>query len=94
MIYSKAGLQEHKLLLSLIQNLLNLIFTIVAAFTSDKFGRKILLVIGAFEMSLTFALTGIFYTIDSIVKYSIIPIWLYVFGFAMSWGPITYIYKI
>lgn len=72
----------------------NFLSTIVATMIMDKFPRKKLLIWGAFVMGASLAiLTVINYTvnIESAAIYTVILIAIYIFGFAVSWGPIAWV---
>jgi SP family xylose:H+ symportor-like MFS transporter len=80
---------------SLLQTILvggvNLIFTIVAIMTVDKFGRKPLMIIGALGMAVSMIALGLaFYTHHEGVI-ALVFMLLYTAFFAMSWGPVTWV---
>jgi MFS transporter, SP family, xylose:H+ symportor len=69
----------------------NLIFTVVAIVTVDKFGRKPLMIIGALGMALSMALLGFaFFTHHEGVA-ALVFMLSYTAFFAMSWGPVTWV---
>lgn len=72
----------------------NFLSTIVATIIMDKFPRKKLLTWGAFVMGASLAILCIInYTIniETAATYTIILIAIYIFGFAVSWGPIAWV---
>jgi len=80
---------------SLLQTILvgsvNLIFTVVAIMTVDKFGRKPLMIIGALGMAVSMISLGLaFYTHNEGVM-ALIFMLSYTAFFAMSWGPVTWV---
>ncbi len=80
---------------SLLQTILvgsvNLIFTVVAIVTVDKFGRKPLMIIGALGMAVSMISLGLaFYTHNEGVM-ALIFMLSYIAFFAMSWGPVTWV---
>ena len=80
---------------SLLQTILvgsvNLIFTVVAIMTVDKFGRKLLMIIGALGMAVSMISLGLaFYTHNEGVM-ALIFMLSYIAFFAMSWGPVTWV---
>jgi SP family xylose:H+ symportor-like MFS transporter len=80
---------------SLLQTILvgsvNLIFTVVAIMTVDKFGRKPLMIIGALGMAVSMISLGLaFYTHNEGVM-ALIFMLSYIAFFAMSWGPVTWV---
>jgi len=79
------------LLQTIIVGAVNLLFTVLAILTVDKFGRKPLMIIGALGMSLAmFALGGAFFT-KSLGAFAILCMLVYVASFAMSWGPVVWV---
>jgi len=82
---------DSALLQTIIVGTINLLFTVVAIVTVDRFGRKILMIIGAIAMALSmFALGMVFYTQTSGIT-ALIFMLMYIAGFAMSWGPVTWV---
>ena len=80
---------------SLIQTILvgsiNLIFTVVAIYTVDKFGRKPLMIIGALTMAFAMLALGSCFYLNSLGYLALFFMLLYTAGFAMSWGPVTWV---
>ncbi|NRA91952.1 MAG: sugar porter family MFS transporter [Psychroserpens sp.] len=69
----------------------NLIFTIVAMFTVDKYGRKPLLYIGSIGMIFGFLLLGISLQQDAVGLVSLIGVLVFIGSFALSMGPIVWV---
>jgi MFS transporter, SP family, xylose:H+ symportor len=69
----------------------NLIFTVVAIMTVDKFGRKPLMIIGALGMAVSMALIGLAFYVHNEGLLALIFILSYTAFFAMSWGPVTWV---
>ena len=69
----------------------NLVFTFVAMFTVDKFGRKPLLYIGSAGMILGFLLLAITLQTDSVGVLSLIGVLLFIASFALSMGPVVWV---
>ena len=79
------------LLQTIIVGAVNLLFTVLAIMTVDKFGRKPLMIIGALGMAIAmFALGGAFFT-ENLGMFAIICMLVYVASFAMSWGPVVWV---
>ena len=79
------------LLQTIIVGGVNLIFTVLAILTVDKFGRKPLMIIGALGMAVAmFALGATFYS-QTVGVLALICMLVYVAAFAMSWGPVTWV---
>ncbi len=89
-IFGDMGM-ENPMMQTIIMGVVNILFTLVAIFTVEKWGRKPLLVtgsigmaFGAFGVALTFGHTGLeLVTMLSIMIYSA--------SFMMSWGPICWV---
>jgi len=79
------------LLQTIIVGAVNLLFTVLAIMTVDKFGRKPLMIIGALGMAVAmFALGGVFFS-KSVGILALICMLVYVASFAMSWGPVVWV---
>jgi SP family xylose:H+ symportor-like MFS transporter len=76
---------------TVIMGFINIVFTLVAIFTVDKFGRKPLLIIGSAGMAIgMFAIGGLaFYQVIGVS--TLIFIVIYSASFMMSWGPICWV---
>ncbi|MDR0815457.1 MAG: D-xylose transporter XylE [Bacteroidales bacterium] len=90
-IFKSAGAEGGGMFQTVIMGVVNVVFTVVAIATVDKFGRKPLLIIGSIGMAIgafavaasdTFNITGFFPVISVIV---------YAAFFMMSWGPICWV---
>ncbi|CAH0416508.1 sugar porter family MFS transporter [Periweissella fabaria] len=74
--------------------IVNFVVTILATMIMDSYNRKALLTFGSIVMTISLAVLAILnYTVD--VKTAAIPTMLliatYIFGFAISWGPIAWL---
>jgi SP family xylose:H+ symportor-like MFS transporter len=80
---------------SLLQTILvgsvNLIFTVVAIVTVDKFGRKPLMIIGALGMAVSMISLGLAFYTHNEGMLALIFMLSYTAFFAMSWGPVTWV---
>ncbi|AXO78928.1 MFS transporter [Olleya aquimaris] len=69
----------------------NLVFTFVAMFTVDKFGRKPLLYIGSVGMIIGFLLLGVSLQQQSVGLVSLIGVLIFIGSFALSMGPVVWV---
>jgi SP family xylose:H+ symportor-like MFS transporter len=80
---------------SLLQTILvgsvNLIFTVVAIVTVDKFGRKPLMIIGALGMAVSMISLGLAFYTHNEGMMALIFMLSYTAFFARSWGPVTWV---
>jgi len=79
------------LLQTVIVGIVNLIFTLIAIMTVDKFGRKPLMIIGAIGMAFSMLALGTSFYMESIGIGALIYMLIYVASFAMSWGPVAWV---
>jgi SP family xylose:H+ symportor-like MFS transporter len=88
---SATGVQGGGMLQTVIMGIVNIVFTVVAIVTVDKFGRKPLLIIGSIGMALGAFSVAICdnYELKGIVP--VISIIVYAAFFMMSWGPICWV---
>lgn len=76
---------------TVIMGFVNIIFTLVAIFTVDKFGRKPLLIIGSIGMAIGMFAIGLLAFNNIIGVSTLIFIVIYTASFMMSWGPICWV---
>ena len=76
---------------TVVMGIVNIIFTLVAIFTVDKFGRKPLLIVGSTGMMIGMAALAVFSFCDLIGIGALIFIIIYTASFMMSWGPICWV---
>jgi MFS transporter, SP family, xylose:H+ symportor len=79
------------LLQTVIVGVINLSFTVLAIFTVDRFGRKPLMIIGAFGMAFFMFALGLSFFFQQIGIGALLFMLGYVACFAMSWGPVTWV---
>ncbi len=82
---------DSSLLQTIIIGAINMIFTVLAIFTVDKFGRKPLMIIGALIMAVSMISLGLSFSFHKEGFLALIFMLLYTAGFAMSWGPVTWV---
>jgi len=76
---------------TVIMGFINIIFTLVAIFTVDKFGRKPLLIIGSVGMAIGMFAIGLLAHLQIIGVSTLVFIVIYSASFMMSWGPICWV---
>lgn len=76
---------------TVIMGFVNIIFTLVAIFTVDKFGRKPLLIIGSIGMAVGMFAIGLLALNQVFGISTLIFIVIYSASFMMSWGPICWV---
>lgn len=69
----------------------NVLFTLVATFTVDSWGRKPLLILGGFIMAVAMIAMGFMFQTHSQGIGLLVAAMLYVAGFALSWGPVVWV---
>ena len=88
---SMGAAKDASLMQTVIMGLVNVIFTVVAIFTVDKWGRKPLLIVGSAGMAVgMFAIAGLAF-MEIIGIGTLVFISVYTASFMMSWGPITWV---
>ena len=76
---------------TIVMGVVNIIFTLVAIFTVDKFGRKPLLIIGSAGMMIGMLALSVFSFCNLIGIGALVFIIIYTASFMMSWGPICWV---
>ena len=79
------------LLQTIVVGAVNLIFTIVAIVTVDRYGRKPLQIIGAMVMAVSMIALGTNFLLGGKGMVALASMLVYIAGFAMSWGPVTWV---
>ncbi|WP_010664370.1 D-xylose transporter XylE [Marinilabilia salmonicolor] len=88
---SMGAAKDASMMQTVIMGLVNVVFTVVAIFTVDKWGRKPLLIVGSSGMAIgMFAIAGLAY-FDVIGISTLVFMIVYTASFMMSWGPITWV---
>ena len=83
--------KDTSLMQTVVMGLVNVIFTVLAILTVDKYGRKPLLMIGSIGMAIgMFAISGLAY-FEVIGINTLVFIIIYTASFMMSWGPICWV---
>lgn len=88
---SMGAAKDASMLQTIIMGLVNVMFTVVAILTVDKWGRKPLLITGSIGMSIgMFAISALAF--NNIIGIStLVFIIIYTASFMMSWGPICWV---
>jgi MFS transporter, SP family, xylose:H+ symportor len=76
---------------TVIVGLANVIFTLVAILTVDRLGRKPLLIIGGLVMGAAMITLGFQFQANAVGTGPLIAAIAYIAGFALSWGPVTWV---
>ena len=88
---SMGAAKDASMLQTVVMGLINVDFTVIAIVTVDKYGRKILLMIGSIGMAIgMFAIGGLAF-MKVIGISTLVFIIIYTASFMMSWGPITWV---
>jgi SP family xylose:H+ symportor-like MFS transporter len=76
---------------TIIVGLANLLFTIIAILTVDRWGRKPLLIVGALVMAAAMLTLGFLFQARTVGLGALSAVVIYCAGFALSWGPVTWV---
>ena len=91
-IFESMGAEKDaSMLQTVVMGLVNVIFTVVAIVTVDKWGRKPLLMIGSVGMAIGMFAIGTLAFMKVIGISTLVFIIIYTASFMMSWGPITWV---
>jgi len=88
---SMGAAKDASMLQTVVMGLVNVIFTVIAIVTVDKYGRKVLLMIGSIGMAVGMFAIGLLAYLDIIGVSTLIFIVIYTASFMMSWGPICWV---
>ncbi len=88
---SMGAAKDASMLQTIVMGLVNVVFTVLAILTVDKWGRKPLLITGSIGMAIgMFAISALSY-FEVIGISTLVFIILYTASFMMSWGPICWV---
>jgi SP family xylose:H+ symportor-like MFS transporter len=88
---SMGAAKDASMMQTIVMGLVNVVFTVVAILTVDKWGRKPLLIVGSIGMAIgMFAIAGLSY-FEVIGISTLVFIIIYTASFMMSWGPICWV---
>ena len=91
-IFKGMGLTTNaSLFQTIVVGMVNLIFTVVAILSVDRFGRKPLQIIGALVMAVSMISLGTDFWLGGKGMIALICMLVFTAGFAVSWGPVTWV---
>ncbi|WP_417445071.1 D-xylose transporter XylE [Joostella sp.] len=91
-IFKGMGMEtDASMMQTIIVGAINLLFTVVAMFTVDNFGRKKLMIIGSIFMAISMLGLGTVLYADNSGIAALLLMLLYIAAFAISWGPVTWV---
>ena len=88
---SMGAAKDASMLQTIIMGLVNVVFTVVAILTVDKWGRKPLLIVGSIGMAIGMIAISTLAFLDIIGTITLVFIIIYTASFMMSWGPICWV---
>ncbi len=88
---SMGAAKDASMLQTVVMGLVNVIFTVLAIVTVDKYGRKPLLMIGSIGMAVGMFAIGALAFMKIIGISTLVFIVIYTASFMMSWGPICWV---
>ncbi len=92
LMFSNMGASSNTALLqTLIVGGANVIFTVVAIVTVDRWGRKPLLISGALIMAVAMVALGCLFNAHAVGLAALVAVVVYIAGFALSWGPVAWV---
>jgi SP family xylose:H+ symportor-like MFS transporter len=92
-IFESMGVaRDASMLQTIVMGLVNVIFTVVAILTVDKWGRKPLLITGSIGMAAGMVAIAVLSYFDIISILTLLFIILFTASFMVSWGPICWVY--
>lgn len=91
-VFQAAGYAVSDVLINIVfTGIVNLVFTFVAIFTVDRWGRRILMLFGAGGLAVIFGLLGVGYYLQSTGWHMLILVLTAIACYAMSLAPITWV---
>lgn len=82
---------DSALLQTIIVGVANIVFTLIALVTVDRWGRKPLLILGALMMAVSMLSLGFLFSSGNVGTAALIAVVGYIAGFALSWGPVVWV---
>lgn len=91
-VFAAAGYGTSGIMFNIvITGIVNLLFTLIAIYTVDRFGRRILMLIGAGGLAGIYAILGAGYYLESTGIYMLILVVMAIACFAMSLAPVVWV---
>ncbi len=91
-IFESMGAEKDaSMLQTVVMGLVNVVFTVIAIMTVDKWGRKPLLMVGSIGMAIGMFAIGALAFLKIIGISTLVFIIIYTASFMMSWGPICWV---
>jgi sugar porter (SP) family MFS transporter len=91
-IFAAAGYQVSDILFNIVvTGAVNLVFTVVALFTIDRYGRRFLLLIGVSGLMIIYSVLGLFYARHLHGKPMLLLVLMAIACYAMSLAPVTWV---
>jgi SP family xylose:H+ symportor-like MFS transporter len=82
---------DSALLQTIIVGVANIVFTLIALVTVDRWGRKPLLILGAAVMAVSMISLGFLFHSGNVGTAALVAVVAYIAGFALSWGPVVWV---
>lgn len=82
---------DSALLQTIIVGVANIVFTLIALVTVDRWGRKPLLILGAVMMAVSMLTLGFLFNSHNVGTAALVAVVAYIAGFALSWGPVVWV---
>lgn len=79
------------LLQTIVVGVANIVFTLIALVTVDRWGRKPLLITGGLIMAVSMLSLGFLFSSGNVGAVALVAVVGYIAGFALSWGPVVWV---
>jgi SP family sugar porter-like MFS transporter len=91
-VFSAAGYSVGAMMLNIvITGIVNLVFTVIAMATVDRYGRRGLMLLGSFGLAVIYAVLGTCYYVESRGLHMLILVVSAIACYAMSIAPVTWV---